>query len=384
MTLEEVMQLEVTIVGKIKQKISDIPASVELITADEIKEQGYRNLQDILENVPGLYVINNYAWTGPSFGVRGYSTQYQSHVIVLIDGVNQFAEFQADYEIEQFNIPVESIDRIEVIRGPMSVMYGSGAFFGAINIITNEAAKNNNTSLLSTSVGNVRTKKVYMQTSGTIEDFEYSLHTSSSYTYGIDRPFSELVSDVSALTIPADALSTGGRLEKNRKSLSFSGKFKGFYTNLQFLENTDEIYVIEVSIKDGSQKIHTTNNLQIGYRRDIGGKFLIDTKFTYLTQRKFIDLALIEDLVPMYFGDLNTKAYEFESNLHFNNNSNFDAMVGVNIHSAFHHIDFWNLPYPTWNNAFARLLKGERATNRALFVQANYRISDKIKLTGGM
>ena len=75
---------------------------------------------------------------------------------------------------------------------------------------------------------------------------------------------------------------------------------------------------------------------------------------------------------------------DVESNLHFNNNTNFDAMVGVNIHSTFHHMDFWNLPYPTWNNAFARLFEGESATNRALFVQANYSIFNKLKLTGGM
>ena len=133
LTLEELLSLEITTAGKKKEKISDIPASVVVVTREDIETYGYQSLEEILRNIPGLYFTDDYFTQ--NFGVRGFWTNDPlRNVIILVNDVPQREYVVSSNFLEQINIPPEAIDRIEVIRGPMSVMYGTGAFFGAINI----------------------------------------------------------------------------------------------------------------------------------------------------------------------------------------------------------------------------------------------------------
>ncbi|WP_294870274.1 TonB-dependent receptor [Sulfuricurvum sp. RIFCSPLOWO2_12_FULL_43_24] len=137
MSIEDLTNLEVTTASKFSQKIAEAPASVTVITEDEIKIYGYRNLADILSGVRGLYTTNdrNYEYAG----VRGFNRpgDYNSRILLLVDGtrIND-----ADYDTasigQEFFLDIDLIKRIEIIRGPGSSIYGSNAFFGVINIIT--------------------------------------------------------------------------------------------------------------------------------------------------------------------------------------------------------------------------------------------------------
>lgn len=139
LSIEELLDITVTTAGKKEETIENIPASVEVITREEIERFGYASLNEILLSMTAVYGIDQRDVAGMIYGIRGYWSSTARNVIVLINGVRQErlesdgAEYPAQY------IPVESIDRIEVIKGPMSVIYGPGAFFGAINIITNNA-----------------------------------------------------------------------------------------------------------------------------------------------------------------------------------------------------------------------------------------------------
>jgi outer membrane cobalamin receptor len=97
------------------------------------------------------------------------------------------------------NIPVEAIDKIEVVRGPMSVIYGSGAFFGAINIKTNIVLDYFPISILSASAGSEKTYKTAARASGRLEDFQYSFNGSYFNTYGLDVPYSKMIDDPAKL-----------------------------------------------------------------------------------------------------------------------------------------------------------------------------------------
>jgi outer membrane receptor for ferrienterochelin and colicins len=120
-----------------KQKVTEAPASVTIITSEEIQKFGYKTLADILRNVRGFYVTNdrNYNY----LGVRGYgpSGDYNSRIAVLIDGhrLNDNI-FDAALLGTEFPIDVDLIDRVEIIRGPNSSLYVASAFLGVINIIT--------------------------------------------------------------------------------------------------------------------------------------------------------------------------------------------------------------------------------------------------------
>ncbi len=142
MSLEDLGEVQVnTIVAAsgFEQKTTDAPASISIVTAEEIKRYGYRTLADILESLQGFNVSNdrNYSY----LGARGVNLgDFNSRILLLVDGhrvnnnLNDGAAIGPDFILD-----VDLIDRVEVIRGPGSVLYGNNAFFGVINIITRKA-----------------------------------------------------------------------------------------------------------------------------------------------------------------------------------------------------------------------------------------------------
>lgn len=122
---------------KYDQKVTEAPASITIITADQIKKYGYRNFTQILDSVPGFFTTNdrNYDYVG----IRGFNRpgDYNSRVLLLIDNhrLNDAVYDQAPIGNDG-PIDVDLIDRVEIIRGPSSSLYGTNAFFGVINVIT--------------------------------------------------------------------------------------------------------------------------------------------------------------------------------------------------------------------------------------------------------
>lgn len=123
--------------SKYEQKLSEAPAAVSIVTSDDIDKYGYRNLADILRSVTGFYTSNDRAYTFG--GVRGFERpgDYNGRILLLIDGyrLNDNIFDQAFLGNESI-IDVDTIDRVEFIRGPGSSLYGANAFFATINVIT--------------------------------------------------------------------------------------------------------------------------------------------------------------------------------------------------------------------------------------------------------
>ncbi len=140
MSVEDLLNIKVeTVYGasRYQQKVTEAPASITIISADEIKKYGYRTLADILRSIRGVYVTNdrNYSY----IGVRGVARpgDYNTRVLLLIDGhrINDSIYDLATIGTE-FPLDVDLIERVEFVRGPSSSLYGTNAFFGVINIIT--------------------------------------------------------------------------------------------------------------------------------------------------------------------------------------------------------------------------------------------------------
>ena len=137
MSIAELMNITVQGASKYEQKISEAPSSVSIVTANDIKRYGYRTLADILRSVTGFYVTydRNYSYVG----VRGFGRpgDYNSRILLLIDGhrMNDNIYNQAAIGSEE-PLDVDLIERVEIIRGPGSSLYGSNAFFGVVNIVT--------------------------------------------------------------------------------------------------------------------------------------------------------------------------------------------------------------------------------------------------------
>lgn len=123
------------------QKVSDAPASVTVITGEEIRTFACRTLGDVLATVPGFYV--SYDRSYEYVGVRGFGRpgDYNTRVLVLMDGrpVNDLIYNQAPVGNDS-PLDLEGVERIEIIRGPGSALYGNGAFFAVVNIVTMDGA----------------------------------------------------------------------------------------------------------------------------------------------------------------------------------------------------------------------------------------------------
>lgn len=138
--LEELMRVKVQSVfgaSKFLQKVTDAPAAVSVVTAHDIEIFGYRTLGDIIATAPGFNITydRNYTYVG----VRGFQRlgDYNSRVLVLVDGhrLND-PIYDMAYVGTEFPIDVELIERVELIRGPSSSIYGTNAFFAVINVVT--------------------------------------------------------------------------------------------------------------------------------------------------------------------------------------------------------------------------------------------------------
>ena len=139
--------------SKHEQKVTEAPSWVSIVTARDIELYGYRTLGDILSSLAGFYI--NYDRNYSYLGVRGFGLpgDYNSRIQLLINGhqVNDNIYSSAATE-RAMPLNLDLIERIEVVRGPSSSLYGSSAFFGVINIIT-KSGRDLETTQITTSFG---------------------------------------------------------------------------------------------------------------------------------------------------------------------------------------------------------------------------------------
>lgn len=123
--------------SRFEQLATEAPASVTVITAEDIERFGWRTLSDVLNGVRGFYVPTDRTYD--YIGTRGFSRpgDYNSRLLVVVDGhrTNETI-YESTYSGTEALLDVRLIDRVEVIRGPSSSLYGTSAFLGVINVIT--------------------------------------------------------------------------------------------------------------------------------------------------------------------------------------------------------------------------------------------------------
>ncbi|MCF2949496.1 TonB-dependent receptor [Paraglaciecola aquimarina] len=193
MSLEDLLNIEiVTAVGN-GQKVKDAPAIVSVITKNDLQNWNVSSVGEALSRVPGFYC--SFDMLSYNCGVRGINGGFRGHskvIKVMING--QSVAFRSDTNnyIGQELIPLNIIERIEIVRGPSSALYGANAFLGVVNIITKTATKEFN----ATFNANVNTIE-----SGTGYDFSAGVQgTTQGWKYNLAASFAR--TDRSGLAIP--------------------------------------------------------------------------------------------------------------------------------------------------------------------------------------
>jgi iron complex outermembrane receptor protein len=151
LSLEELMKIRIEPVfgaSRRLQPVTEAPASVTIVTADDIARHGYRTLAEILRGVRGFSTADdrNYSYVGVGgFAIPG---DYNTRILLLVDGHrmndNVFDQAQAGAEL---GLDPATFDRVEIIRGPASSLYGTNAFLAVVNIVTRSGANVNGVQL---------------------------------------------------------------------------------------------------------------------------------------------------------------------------------------------------------------------------------------------
>jgi iron complex outermembrane recepter protein len=174
MSLEDLMNIEVTSVSRKSERSSEAAAALYVVTAEDIRRSGSRTLADALRLVPGVHVaqINANVW---AVGVRGFSGQLDNKLQVLIDGRSVYTPLFAGVFWDVQDTMLEDVERIEVIRGPGGTLWGANAVNGVVNVITKSAKQ---------------TQGVYLESGGGTEErafggFRYGGSVGDDFHYRI-------------------------------------------------------------------------------------------------------------------------------------------------------------------------------------------------------
>jgi iron complex outermembrane receptor protein len=171
MSLEELGQIRVTTLASGTATPLDKAAAVAtVITEEDIIAMGATDLDQVLETVPGVHIGKSPVAFTPKYNIRGITSQYTAQTLVLINGTPITDLVFGNRSNVWAGMPVKSISRIEIIRGPGSAMYGADAFAGVINIIT-KGRKDINGTLGGVRKGSFDTKASWIEHGGSYEGF---------------------------------------------------------------------------------------------------------------------------------------------------------------------------------------------------------------------
>jgi outer membrane receptor protein involved in Fe transport len=189
MPFQDVLAVRIRSAGKREEEIRDIPASVTIVTREDIERYGWVTFEELLRNVPGFYLLDN---TEDRFiGTRG---AVGGGVQFLVNGIPQHPSLQKTLtatEIARLDIPVESIDRVEIIRGPMSVIYGNNAFQGVINVVTNQIGQSGPRA--SASLGSGQSGRLFGRVGTVFEDGFVVLNAGGYQTGGLTGAYADMM-----------------------------------------------------------------------------------------------------------------------------------------------------------------------------------------------
>jgi iron complex outermembrane receptor protein len=135
LTLEELMNLDVTLAARRPEPVASTPAAISVVTGEDIRRSGVTTLADAVGLADGVHVarFNNGSW---SIAARGFNGVTSNKLLVMIDGRTVYSPLFTGVFWNALDYPLEDIERIEVIRGPGATLWGANAVNGVVNIIT--------------------------------------------------------------------------------------------------------------------------------------------------------------------------------------------------------------------------------------------------------
>lgn len=180
--IEQLMNMEVSTASKKQQKLTETASAVFVLTSDDIKRSGATTLPELLLKTPGVFggQVNSHA---SAIGIRGLGGQWTNNLLVLIDGRSVYTRTFSGVYWDSYNIPLEDIDRIEVIRGANAALWGANAVNGVINILTKTSSATQGT-LLRATAGTEGNSDIAVRQGGSLGEFGFGRVYASGERHG--------------------------------------------------------------------------------------------------------------------------------------------------------------------------------------------------------
>lgn len=388
-SFEEILNLEVSAAEKRTQTVSEIPASVVIVEKEQIDKLGFTSYTEILEYITGFYMIDDYYYLGSkNFGVRGFfSTGAFSNVVILVNGVSQLSDEYAEYPDTKITVPVESIQRVEVIRGPMSVIYGNGAFFGAINIITtNYGGEITNDNHVSISYGDLNTKRSSVRFSGQKKEFKYTFVTGIHETDGLNVKYSDLTSDIDLLNyaqVGADA-TTKDHLDSKRNYYGINLQLDKLFLDLSYNESIIDVIDGLPAFGNGSDLSNFATNAVLGYDMEFENKWNLKMRYGYYYHSHLLNYERYQNQHYELDGK-KSRAYDIELTL-YKQWDRLNITTGIyrrNVLDLTQLADF-GIDTPTRADGEIGIPKDDTYATHAAYSQLSYKVHEKLNLVAGI
>lgn len=267
--IQDLLNIEISVVSKRSEKIKDAPGIVNVVTAKDIETYGAKTLFEVLGRLPSVYANGNASNFDNTIAFRGQSEATDNHMLLLLNGRPMREGYTGGLNAPIYrNFPLDMIEHIEVIRGPGSVLYGTNAFSGVINIVTKKAQKKTE-GTISTSLGSFYTKQVNA-TVGTKGE--------NSNIYGAFKSINSAGWSLKG----TDAFGTTGsdKTELNSHGGLVTADYKNFTINAMQTYNNQKTFLIP-SAFPLQQYTQNTHFLDIGYTHDLNEDWTLSFNTTY-------------------------------------------------------------------------------------------------------
>ncbi len=279
LNLEQLMKVQFSTASKHAEDVSATPASVTVITRAEIRAYGYRTLAEVLRSVRGFWTNSdrNYSY----LGVRGFARpgDYNTRILLLVNGhrLNDNIFYQALIGTE-FPLDIDLIERIEIVRGPASSLYGTNAFLGVVNVVTQQPPIST-TVEASVDAGSQLTRKLRV-TLGLPRILDGALFSTSMYrTDGVERLY------FPEFDTPATNRGVAYRVDGDRSESGFAlvrrrnWKFEALLGSREKLVPTASF---ETIFNDGATRtIDTRGFAEATYQRDFLSGLQLTSRWFY-------------------------------------------------------------------------------------------------------
>jgi outer membrane receptor for ferrienterochelin and colicins len=304
MSLEDLLNISVTTVSKFSEKVSNAPGIISVITKEDINRYGITSMFDLMDLVADVYPLSAFSKRYAVMSARGIAMESRNkHNLLLLNG-RPIKEGQNGGVEENIwaAFPVSSIERVEIIRGPGSVLYGTGAFTGVTNIITKKEEDHNVSASIET--GN-------RSQLGAMSDGGFKANDAYLYAYG--SYYNDPGWDWSSKEKYGTTMNE--KLDRKEASTYLHGGWKGLELNATFSQFKDRMWMespLPGAMNDTKISRLFTN---LGYSLDIMKNWNVQVNGTYgskVDDRSLIKTSLTNNghskiLAQDIFGEFTTR-----------------------------------------------------------------------------